>query len=70
MRKDAVPVEHFRSTLGEDRPLYTFGPSLAAVTAKDLKDCRPGEYMSEASINLCSLLLNVTPNRKFWMAPC
>ena len=67
MRKDAVPVELFRSALGEDRPLNTFGPSLAAVTSKDLKDCRPSEYMSGAGMNLCSLLLNATPSRKNWV---
>ena len=70
MRKDAVPVELFRSTMGGERPLYTFGPGLVAVTAKDLKECCPGEYMSEASVNLCSLLFNSTPNRKFWVVPC
>ena len=70
MRKDAVPVELFRSPMGGERPLYTFGPGLEAVTAKDLKDCCPGEYMSEASVNLCSLLFNSTPSRKFWVVPC
>ena len=70
MRMDAVPVELFRNALGEDRSLYAFDLSRTAVAAKDLKDCRPGEYMSEAGKNPCSLLLNPTPNRKFRVAPC
>ena len=69
LRVDAVPADLSRSALGGGRPLYTFNTAAASVSVDDLKDCRPESNMSDPVIDFCSLLLNATPGRRFWVAP-